>query len=74
MTLAFYVGWVALFGFGVRLVFREDVDWRALLVIVAPCAAGFGLAMSVWIWREQEKDYHHTPRPELLRDSETPHV
>ena len=68
MAVAFYLGFVVLFGWAVRLVFRDDVDWRALMIIAAPGATAFGLIMSVWIWREQEKDYHHTPRPALERE------
>ena len=67
MAVMFYVGFVALFGWAVRLVFSEDVEWRALMVIAAPGGAAFGLLMSIWIWREQEKDYHHTPPPDSPR-------
>jgi hypothetical protein len=66
MAAAFYVLFPAFFCAGVRVVFQEAVDWPALLVIAAPCAAAFGLAMAVWVWRTEEADYRHTPphRPE----------
>ena len=56
MGLAFFVGWTALFGWSVRIVFRDAVDWRALMLIAAPGSVAFGLIMAGWIWREQEKD------------------
>jgi hypothetical protein len=48
--------------------FREGVEWGPLLVIAAPCSAGFGLLMALWMWRTEEADYRHTPPPDSRRE------
>jgi hypothetical protein len=60
MAVAYFIGFVLFFAAGVRFIFREDVLWGVLLALAAVGSGAFGLALSWYIWRRQEADYHFT--------------